>query len=444
MNERRPLLDFVLGLGWPDAPGAVRSRLSLLLRDFLAVSLAGRATPTACIAADYAETQHSGAEATALLDGRRLTATGAAWANGVLANALDFDDGHRLTKGHPGANVVPAALAIAEGAGAALEELLGAILVGYEVAVRAGIELHARSPEYHASGAWGAVGAASAGARLLRLDPARTAHALGLAEYHAPVAPVMRSVADPAMTKDACGYGAQLGVFSALLAERGFTATRSRLLEASDVWADLGERWHVLDVYVKRFPCCRWSHPAIEAALGLRSILGADSSAIARVVVRTFSAAAALSRAHPTTTEMAQYSLAWPVAAALAHADFGVRHILADAFEDPAARCIEGLVEIDVAPAFDAAFPARRLSEVTIELTDGSSHRSGPTEAPGEADDPGFAAIVERKFDLFAAGVTPTHADRESTLAGRPLDELLGLLAADSHQLRDRSAVREG
>ena len=58
-------------------------------------------------------------------DGRRLSASGAAWANGVLANVLDFDDGHRLTKGHPGAVVIPAALAAAQRADATADGALG-------------------------------------------------------------------------------------------------------------------------------------------------------------------------------------------------------------------------------------------------------------------------------------------------------------------------------
>ncbi|MEJ7568075.1 MAG: MmgE/PrpD family protein [Gaiellaceae bacterium] len=256
---------FIHDLTWNDVPEDVRERVRLLQRDIVAVSLAGRETPAARIAADHATEQHPGCAATALVDGRRLSATGAAWANGVLANALDFDDGHRLVKGHPGANVVPAALAVAEAAGATVEEYLTAVVVGYEVALRAGLLLHARSGEYHGSGAWGAVGAAAASARLLRLDADRTGHALGFAEYHAPLAPIMRSVAEPAMTKDACGWGAMLGVSSAHLAARGYTA-----LECTLVGDDVGALWHLRDVYVKPFPCCRWSHPAIQAALELR------------------------------------------------------------------------------------------------------------------------------------------------------------------------------
>lgn len=399
---------FVRGLAWADVPAAVRTKICLLQRDFVAVSTAGRTTPTARIAADHAAAVHPGDAATACLDGRRLAVPGAAWANGVLANALDFDDGHRLAKGHPGANVIPAALAAAEAVDAGRDELRAAVAVGYEIALRAGVALHARSGDYHASGAWGALGAAAAAARLLRLDAAQTRHALGLAEYHAPIAPVMRSVAQPAMTKDACGWGAFLGVTSALLAGRGFTGLSSALLEDEAATADLGRHWHVLDVYVKKFPCCRWSQPAIEAALALRAQARLRPDRIAGIRVRTFAAAAAIARGVPATTEQAQYSLAWPVAAALAHGRFEVEHVLPPAFADPAAARLRELVAVEVDPAFEAQFPGRRLSAVEVETTDGALHESAPTEAPGEPGDPAQDEIVAAKLRAAGGGTLPS------------------------------------
>ena len=96
--------------------------------------------------------EHPGRVASSFFDGRKLGCSGAALANGVLANALDYDDGHRLTKGHPGSNVIPAAAAVAESTDAPLDELLAAVAVGYEVAIRAAIALHSRGDAYHASG----------------------------------------------------------------------------------------------------------------------------------------------------------------------------------------------------------------------------------------------------------------------------------------------------
>jgi len=180
--------------------------------------------------------------------------------------------------------VIPAALAVAEAAGVSCEEFLTAVVAGYELAIRAGVRQHARWPMYHGSGSWGAVGAAVAAARLLRLDHDQFAHAVGLAEYHGPIALIMRTVAEPAMTKDGIGWGAMVGVSSAMLAQRGFTATGSELL-AGEPLDDLGTRWDLMDLYVKPYPCCRWAQPAIEAA---RDVRGRTAlAAIDTVTIRT-------------------------------------------------------------------------------------------------------------------------------------------------------------
>jgi len=403
-----PPAEFVGRLRWTDVPEPVRVRVEALVRDFAAVTCAGAVTPTARIAAQYAMHQHAGHQASLLYNGARVSSTGAAWANGVLANALDFDDGHRLVKGHPGAMVIPAALAIAESIEAPREEVLAAITVGYEVAVRAGIALHERETDYHGSGAWGAVGAAAAGARLLRLDPTQVGHAFGLAEYHAPMAPVMRSVADPAMTKDACGWGAMAGTSSALLAASGFTATDCLALDAIGAFpARLGEHWYAADMYIKAFPCCRWSQPAISAALVLHAEHDLDPDTINRVTVRTFAAATGLSQRPPTTTEQAQYSLVWPVAAALISGEFGVAQVLAPALSDHLIHGLASRVEVQVDPVLEAAFPGLRRAAVTVETSNGGRYSSELTEAPGEPDDPQWGNLVASKFTRYAGELAP-------------------------------------
>ncbi|MBM4653819.1 hypothetical protein GS462_26385 [Rhodococcus hoagii] len=256
------VLEFVVGLSWSQVPVHVRRRLGMLTLDASAAARAGTLLSAAHIITDYVATAMGGDEATCLLDGRRVSASGAALANGTVMNAVDYDDGHALAKGHPGAVIIPAALAAAEATGAGHEEFLLATLIGYEVGIRAAIAQHDRWPLFHSSGTWGAVGAAAACARLLKLSPAQVDAALGLAEYHAPVDLIMRAVAEPTMAKDAMGWGAHVGVTSAQLAAAGFTAHRSEFVAGRPCGddTDLGTQWHVMRTYVKPFPCCRWVH----------------------------------------------------------------------------------------------------------------------------------------------------------------------------------------
>jgi 2-methylcitrate dehydratase PrpD len=418
---------FANDLRWEDVPAEVQRHLALLLLDCASVIEGGRAAPAALIAADHASEAHGGDAATSLYDGRRLSVPGAAFANGVLANVLDYDDGHRITKGHPGAMVIPAVLAVAEHVGASPTELLEAVLVGYEVAIRAGVLLHEREAQYHASAAWGSLGVAVATARLLGLDAPRLRHAVGIAEYHAPIALMPRAVGDPAMTKDTCGWGGLIGTTSAMLAGRGFTGLDSEfMLTAGEL--ELGTRWEVLELYLKHYPCCRWSQPGIDAALRLRP----DPARIESVVVRTFAAADLLSRRRPTNTEEMQYSLVWPIATALARGRFGVEEVLGG-FDDPLVAQIAERIRVEVDPELTDAFPARRLTGLEVVSSDGTTVRSGPIEAEGEPHTAGWEDVVAGKVLRFLdpdvalpLHLQPTPPD--GTVAGRSRDELVGLL----------------
>jgi 2-methylcitrate dehydratase PrpD len=418
----RRLYEFIDGLELGDVPARTQQRLSLLLADLAAVCVAGRPAPAARMALAYAQTMHPAAEATSLLDGSRLGVAGAAFANGVLANVLDFDDGHRLTKGHPGAMVIPAALAVAQLVDASAADFITAAIVGYEVAIRAGIALHRRDPAYHASGAWGGLGAAAAAARLMGLAEGETLAALGLAEYHAPIAPIMRSCAEPRMTKDACGWGASVGVGSALLAARGFTSVAPEFLGSA--LGDLGERWCLEEVYIKAYPCCRWSQGAIAAARACAGGRPLAANAIERVRIRTFAAADGLAKVVPVSTEEAQYNLIWPVACVLSRGDFGVGDVLGP-FADPEVEAIFARTDVEVDPELTAAFPARRLTAVDIALGDGRRLTAGPLEAAGEPDDPELAKLV-------AAKVTELIGPPSTARSARGAD---GLRALESEQL---------
>lgn len=392
-------LAFIRDLTWDDVPGDVRERIAWLCLDATAAAEAGRRLDGPRIAADLAADAFGGDQATCLLDGRRVSAAGAAWANGTLMNAVDLDDGHSLAKGHPGAIIIPAALAVAEQVGATLVELTTAIAVGYEIGVRAAVQQHSRWPLFHSSGTWGAVGAAAAAANLLGLTAEQVDAALGLAEYHAPTDLIMRAVASPSAAKDAMGWGAHVGVTSAMLAKAGFTCHRSEFIDGR-VDDGLGADWETINTYVKPFPCCRWAHPALAAVTGLlanRGVDRLDPAEVAAITVRTFEAAAALSRGLPATSEQAQFNLAWPIAAMAATGRFDIDSITTDLHCEQAVAMFQK-VHVVVDPALTADFPDVRRSEVVIELADGQILRSGLSLARGDADDPGWSDVIRAKF----------------------------------------------
>lgn len=424
-----PTSDFVIRLDWGSIPQDVQRRLRWLVRDCLAVSYAGRETDAARIAVQHVTGTYGAGRSTLLFDGSCSTVPGAAFANGVLADAVCFTDGHSMARGHPGANIIPAALAVAQEQDATVGKFLAAVALGYEVALRAGIALHSRDASYRGAGTWGAMGAAAAAAVLYSADEATFRTALGLAEYQAPMAPILRSVANPAMTKDAIGWGAMVGCSSAMLARAGFSALPSELVE-SGALSTIGTSWLCMDTYVKPYPCCRWSHPALKAMLALRARHGLTAADLRSIEVRTFATAAKLATGLPRSTEDAQYSLVWPIAFAAVHGSFDIEAILGRR-NDAAAAAVLPLVTVVVDPAFDDLYPQRRLSEVTVLTKDGSRLASGQVESEGDPADPQWESIVAAKFERFVKPAASSGTqDLDARLGNLSMDALVTAVSA--------------
>ena len=329
---------------------------------------------------------------------------GSAFAGAATIDAFDAHDGHVLTKGHAGVAVLPALLAFAEGRSLDGREFLTCLVLGYEVATRAGMALHASVPDFHCSGAWNSLGAAAVGARVLRLDDARIAHALGIAEYWGPRGQIMRVCESPTMLKDGSSWGAHAGVMAALLAAEGFTGAPAITVERQPaVWSDLGSRWRILEQYFKAYPVCRWAQPAIEGALALKREHGFAADDIAAIAIESFREAVDLgSRCRtPSASDEAQYSLPYPVAAALVHDAVGAREIDAAGRDAPVDRLVSvtKVVEVD---EFSRRFPAERWARVRIALRDGRSFVSSPAQARGGPENPLPDGEIADKFHAFA------------------------------------------
>ncbi len=370
----------------------MRERALLCLMDDLAAALAGSTARSTAIAESVARDLFPGGEATLLGAGDKVSALGAAFANGVAANAYDIDDCGLYTWGHPGAQALAAALAAAEKTGADGPAFLAAFVVGYEVMFRAGrCWHHVHMPEYRACGTWGSIGCAAIAASLLGLSPVQTRHALGIAEYHTPTLPMLEAVAEPAMVKHGIGIGALNGLLSAELAARGFTGTPSMLArEEFQLWvADLGSTWVLTHgMSWKDFACCLWAHAPLLAVERLRAAHEFDASRVKRVVVQTYPDALQLRVVHPETTEEAQFSIAWPIAALLVDGEVATEQVSDERTADAAIHALAAKVECVCDDSLEAAYlrsengdpDGMDAARVTIELTDGRILASGLVE----------------------------------------------------------------
>ncbi|GMG81762.1 MmgE/PrpD family protein [Paralimibaculum aggregatum] len=405
-----PFLDFVHDLRHDDLPDTVRAEARRWILDLCGVAAGGAQTALSRIIRGHAAAQFGAGAGTGsarmLMDGRAVSAAGAALAGGMTIDALDGHDGHKLTKGHVGCGLFPAALAVAEAEGRTDgAEFLAAIVIGYEIGSRAGIALHRTAPDYHTSGAWIAPTVAAVASRLMGLGGAATREAIGIAEYHGPRSQMMRCIDHPTMVKDGSGWGAMAGVSAACLAADGFTGAPAITVEGDDVadiWGDLGSRWRIFEQYCKPYPVCRWAQPPLQAVLGLRAAHGLSSEQVERIEVATFHQSVRLATRRPKTTEEAQYSTAFPTAAAMVRGRVGAEEVAEGAFTDPEIlRLADGMVFAEE-EAYNAAFPARRFAHVTLVLKDGRRLASERTEALGDPEAPLPQAAIVAKFHGLA------------------------------------------
>ncbi|UCG24666.1 MAG: MmgE/PrpD family protein [Chloroflexota bacterium] len=398
--------DFIHEANWGDLPVPIQNQARRCLLDTLGAAVAGRKTRLSQIIHDYSASVHAGTGAQLWLDGRDVSPPGAALANGMTIDALDIHDGYTLTKGHAGAALIPASLStVALGGPISGQDFLAALVVGYEVALRAGLALHATACDYHTSGAWNALGCAAIIARRLGLGADHTRHALGVAEYHGPRSQMMRCIDHPTMLKDGSGWGAMTGVSAAILAGDGFTGAPALTVDAvevADFWTDLGDRWLIAEQYFKPYAICRWAQPAIAGALNLRKQYEFDPETVRSIRVTTFHEAVRLANPLPQTTEEAQYSLPFPVATALVHRQLGPAELSGQGLHHPLVLQLAQRVELVEDPAHSARFPEERFAQVQIELEDGKILNSGEVEATWGVEDPPSDKALREKFRWLA------------------------------------------
>ena len=415
---------FVATTTWEDLPAAVQERARLCLLDDLGALLAGLAAPIASISAGVARRAWGGDEATIVVDGARASVAGAAFANASAANGTDIDDCALYTWGHPGAQLFPAALAVAERGALPGAELLAGMVVGYEVAFRASRCMHDAEAYYRSCGSWGALACAAAAANLLKLSEEAVPHALGIAEYHAPDAPMMRDIDAPAMVKHACGWGAMTGVAAAQLAAAGFTGIPSILADARyAAWVDdIGGTYLITSGMMwKQYSCCAWAHPALHALQTLREREPFAASDVRRIIVTAYRDAVRLGVKLPATTEEAQFNLAWPLAVWLVDGEISPAQVLEPRLGDPQVRGLAALIEVRESQEFtrlydlsEAGDPeGAELAQVEVVLAGRRRLDSGPVRFEVYAEEGWDRARMEAKFRWLATPVVaPACVDR--------------------------------
>jgi 2-methylcitrate dehydratase PrpD len=393
---------FIHNLKFKDLPPQVLRQAKICLLDLVGACIAGAQVKGAKILADFSSHEMGrNKEATVIQAKKKVSCVAASLINGFIANALDIDDGYRKIKGHPGSAVFPTVLTISEKVEASGKQFLEAFIIGYEIGIRAGEILHSHYGYYHGSGSWGAMGSAAGAAKLFRLSEDQTKNALGIAEAYAPLIPEIRAVEHPAMApKDGITWGALVGTSAVLLAQKGYTASPSLLGDSKrnrEVFT-LGKEYKILNLYFKRYPCCRWAHPAIDGLMKIMKEKKLNHREISKIMIRSFSEAVSLCQTPPTSLEDAEYNVIYPVAITAIYGEFTPTYLKEKYFKKREILQLMEKIRIVQDPKIQKKFPEHCYSEIEVRTKQGKTYRSGLIPAKGDFDFPLSEKELEEKF----------------------------------------------
>jgi 2-methylcitrate dehydratase PrpD len=386
LTER--LAQFVANQPAEDIPDEVYDAARDAVIDTLGVALAGSREPVADIAAAWVS--EIGAQSSATVWGRALSShvSEAAFANGISAHALDFDDSFPSGRGHISACLVPTVLTVGEVSGASGQDVLAAYVIGLETASVLGRVFgpgHQRRG-WHPTATVGTLAATAAAGRLLGLDSETVACAWGIAGSQ--VAGLARNFGT--MTKPFhIGRAAQAGVVSANLAAKGFTADGAIFddagsvmdiyvggdgEEAEEVIASLGEPWSILSPgnYVKQWPCCFSGHRTIGALFELIEQQDIDAADVKDVSISFLPGGdASLLSTDPQTGLEGKFSIEYIVAALLLDGKLQMATFTDEMVQRPEARELMQRVHRNYIPDEKFYSGIAGYNDITVTTTTG-------------------------------------------------------------------------
>ncbi len=401
--------------GFPARVGAQAKRLLL---DYLGAALAGAllVKEKGNKYLDCFGPAHSGA--TVIGFRRKSGVQNAAFMNGFSSHVAELDDGERTGMFHPGAPVISAVLAAAETNKISGSDFLIGLITGYEACVRlaSAIQPSHRDCGRLATGTAGTVGAAAGVAAALGSDRTQIGNTLSAAASGA--SGILRIIEDGSELKPFnAGLAAADGLFSAfsgfagfrgpediLGGEKGFMQLMAEHYDLSALWKDRGGGFCVEKVYLKPYAACRHCHPAIEAALLIKSKKKISPEKIKAVSVRTYRHGVEKnkhSRIHGITS--AKMSTPYSVACALIFGRAGIEEYMPERIKDPEILSLAEKVKVFSDDRLSALVPKKRPAIVEVKIDDDRSYTERVDLPKGEPETPLSDREIEEKFISLAA-----------------------------------------
>ena len=385
------LARFIADLEWKDLPGEVVEVAKQSVLDNIGCAVGGYRVKPGRIAADLVMEYGGRQDASVWATSSRIPDTDAAYCNSYLANVLDFDD--ILSDGHLGATIIPPAVALAERLHRTGRDLVTAIVAGYEVSARIGWAIRPSPEQFRlvrGAGTFQIFGAVAAASKLLGLSIEEIRMAFGVAGACAPIPSVYKQGWDErplSWVKNNYGWVSKGGLLAAHLASRGFRGNLSFLdgergfwrMAGSDrcdnnkmVWK-LGEEYLILSNRFKRYSCCYYDQPAIDAMKALLSENRLSKDDVDQIVVTSFGRLADHMERRPTSIIDAQFSVPFWMASLVQGRVTSYDWHLKQATGDAETCRLADRVHFKLDPDFERRFSENReyIARVSIHTQDG-------------------------------------------------------------------------
>lgn len=427
---------FTESLQFSDIPAPALAQAKLCLLDWLGCAIQGYARKHSSPAKAYVRTMGGSSQAAMIGEKLPSSVVNAAFFNGYLGHILEMDDVDRESISHPATVVAPAALAVGEWKGKSGEDLLTAIVTGYEVMLRIGAAVTpGHYAIWHTTGTAGAFGAAMAAGKLLGLPRPQLDWALGNAGTMA--AGLWQFLPDGGMSKFLhAGKAAANGVAAAYLASENFTGA-TRILEGEQgffagfarqdinpaIFEDFGTNFRTALVSIKPYPCCRHTHSAIDAANELR--LAAKGAGINAVRAEAYGTALNIAGIeNPSTPQEAKFSLRFCIARALLHGLLTEKDFTQETLHDPATRALMQQITLVQSPELDAMMPQNWPSRMEAEFSDGAGAKARINSPKGDPDNPVDWNSIKDKFAVMTEGILDDAGRAELAQACENLEHI--------------------
>lgn len=376
----------IINTNYENLPPDVVEVTKKQIMDSFGVGIAGSSAPAIPELVEILKEWGGKKESSVWVYGGKLPCIYVAQINATMIHARDFDDTHDVAILHPSAPVVPTAFAISERIGNFDgRKLITAVALAVDMTARLCLANTIPMVElgWHYTTLHGSLGATAVAGKLLELDEESLVNAFGIA-YHQ-TGGNLQCVDDGGLTKR-CGPGfaARNGIIAAIMSQKGITGAKNVLQGPHGLYnqyhkgnykpealtKDLGKKFEGINVSFKPYPCCRYTHPGIDATRALLSEHEIKVDDIDNITVHVGKSTYGIvcqpldAKQNPRNPVDAQFSIPWAVACTIDHGKVTLADITPEAIENKATLKLSNKVR----PKLDETFSQTAIEPSLVEI----------------------------------------------------------------------------